>query len=139
MEIARIINSIVAYCLFTQEEAPDGNCPTYAVKVKGVIRDFAFHPDRLKEKKPLIINMIDMMHPNFTVGGGWSFLNLCVDRDGNQWGEHPDCEMLCVLAFAIGRGHFSTPRDFWSAFPGGMPYLDFNPRPPKEDNDASQT
>ncbi|MGV6875870.1 hypothetical protein ACUSIJ_24695 [Pseudochelatococcus sp. B33] len=60
-------------------------------------------------------------------GGGWSFLNACMDRGGGQWtGMHPTMDKLFMLGIAAGKARFLLPRDLWSALPGGMPYVVVN-------------
>ncbi len=55
-------------------------------------------------------------------GGGMSFLNACMDRNGVQWGEHRDIEQLFCLGTALKLCSLCLPRDMWDALPGGMPY-----------------
>ena len=55
--------------------------------------------------------------------GGWSFLALCMDKNGEIWGEHESVEELICLGIAIGMVGYSTPREMWSILPGGMPYI----------------
>jgi hypothetical protein len=52
-----------------------------------------------------------------------SFLNACVDKHGNHWGEHPSVEQLLVLGVAIGKIEYCLPREYWRALPGGVPYF----------------
>ena len=57
-------------------------------------------------------------------GGGWSFLNACTNRDGEQWtGLHSTMEKLVILGIAIGRVEYVIPRDMWSLLPGSVPYF----------------
>jgi hypothetical protein len=56
-------------------------------------------------------------------GGGWSFLNACDDRHGNQWtGLHQRMEQLFQLGIGIDKVECQLPREVWPALPGGMPY-----------------
>lgn len=56
-------------------------------------------------------------------GGGWSFLNACLDRHGNQWtGLHQTMAQLFALGQAIGMVELQLPPDLWDVLPGGMPY-----------------
>lgn len=59
-------------------------------------------------------------------GGGWSFLNMCMTKDGEQWGEHPNMEELMVLGCGLGLMKLQLPRAVWSSLPGGVPYLSVN-------------
>lgn len=57
-------------------------------------------------------------------GGGWSFLNACMTRNGEQWtGMHQTMEKLFMLGIAAGQAKWLLPRDMWPALPGGMPYV----------------
>jgi hypothetical protein len=96
--------------------------------VQGIVRTFGFSPTKITEHKDEIRALLAEMPDEFQAGkgGGMSFLNLCVDRDGNQWGEHPTMEALVVLGIAAGMASYPLPRDLWSVLPGGMPYVAFN-------------
>lgn len=62
-------------------------------------------------------------------GGGWSFLNACMDRHGDQWtGLHQTMAMLFALGQATDPPLVTCqlPRDVWPALPGGMPYYVIN-------------
>lgn len=62
-----------------------------------------------------------------TGGGGWSFLNACMDKGGGQWtGMHPTMDKLFMLGIAAGKARFLLPREMWGALPGGMPYVAVN-------------
>lgn len=57
-------------------------------------------------------------------GGGWSFLNLCTDKNGRLWtGLQSNCEELIALAASLGLADWLMPREVWSAFPGAVPYV----------------
>jgi hypothetical protein len=65
-------------------------------------------------------------------GGGWSFLNMCVDKDGHQWtGMHVTMDQMFALTKALGMSKEVLPREMWSALPGGMPYIQFSLEPIK--------
>lgn len=115
-------------CLFTEEEAVsiDRNDKTQFIETKGVMIHVGFNPKRIEENKTSIIEMIDCLHNNFkeTGGGGWSFLKLCSDKDGNQWTDlQQTADELVCLGLAIDRIEFSMSRELWSELPGGVPYL----------------
>ena len=107
-------------CLFKDGEPTEIHTIGEGVKLK-----VGFHPERLKEAEPLIVEMLDGLHDNFkkTGGGGWSFLNMCDDRDGNHWGDHRTMDELVTLGIATGKIAFLMPRDMWEVLPGGVPYL----------------
>ena len=72
-----------------------------------------------------IIEILGMMPDAFkkSDGGGATFLNLCLDKDGNHWGEHPTIDQMIALGLAIGKVSFPMPREMWSSLPGGMPFV----------------
>ena len=140
MNLSERVENITHQCLYRDEEIIEpGTPPNGAVVVKVILRDFAFHPGRLEARKDDIRAVLDEMDPNFhkSGGGGWSFLNLCMDRNGSQWAEHPTMETLCVLAIAVGYGEFQLPREMWESLPGGMPYIVFDTSAEQADCQAS--
>jgi hypothetical protein len=123
---AEKIQEIFFKCLLTEEEIDKNGKPLIEViKVEGIINSFGFHPERVEEHKDEIISFLEELPDNFksSKGGGWSFLNACMDKDGNQWGEHQNMEQLFSLGIAIGKAKFLMPREMWSVMPGGVPYL----------------
>jgi hypothetical protein len=58
-----------------------------------------------------------------------SFLNACMTKDDNQWGEHQNMEQLLALGIAIGYARILLPRNMWSVLPGGVPYFSVGPKP----------
>ena len=122
------VQEIMQDCLYLDTEVIDGKPPQDAVIVEGVIHNFGFHPVRLETHRSEIRGMLDQLPNNFMhgSGGGWSFLNLCTDKDNNLWtGEHMICEMLFVLAAGLGLASFCLSREFWGTLPGSMPYVCF--------------
>lgn len=70
-----------------------------------------------------MLNELPKEFHQFT-GGGWSFLQSCYDKDGNQWtGSHKIMNMLFMLGMGIGKVEYLLPRDLWNTLPGCMPYL----------------
>jgi hypothetical protein len=60
-------------------------------------------------------------------GGGWSFLNACMDKGGGQWtGMQPTMDKLFMLGIAAGKAKWLMPREMWDILPGGMPYVIVN-------------
>lgn len=127
MDIAKRIDSIFKDSLFIDNEIKDGQIPDNAILVEGIINNFSFHPERLSTHKDEINEIIELMPKEFQEhsGGGMSFLNLCVDKNGKQWGEHRNMEQLVTLSIAIGKGKYSMPKAMWPALPGGVPYITF--------------
>ena len=111
-------------CLFKDGEPTETHTIGEGVKLK-----VGFHPERLKEAEPLIVEMLDGLPDAFkkTGGGGWSFLNMCNDKEENQWADlHQTMDELVALGTASGKMAFLLPRDMWEVLPGGMPYLVVN-------------
>src|SRR6185369_14392689 len=75
-------------CLYQPEEVSvDKKSPEDAVIVQGVMHTFGFHPQRLESHRAEVKGWLDDLPVKFRAssGGGWSFLNLCEDRNGTQW------------------------------------------------------
>lgn len=116
---------VIKSCFYEEElkEAPPD-----AIIVEGLTMKFGFDPKRIADRKEEIESLMTAIIPDTFYtdgGGGWSFLNLCEDKEGNQWGDHRSMEILYVLAAAIGKARFCLPREFWGILPGGVPYIQF--------------
>ena len=132
---AENVTRITGDCLFKSDEVPKDLDDTQravwaaqnAVIVEGVMKTFAFNPKQIEAHREEIASLIRQTPTEFhkSGGGGMSFLNLCVRADGVQWGEHHHIECLVCLAKACGLGSYLLSRDMWQAFPGGMPYVQF--------------
>jgi len=117
---AKRVDEVFRDCLFKEDEDK-----TNYVKAEGIVTNVGFHPDRLSNYKDEIRQMLDELPDTFKEksGGGWSFLQACEDKHGNQWtGEHRSMEQLFLLGLAIGAVKCLLPRAVWAALPGGMPY-----------------
>lgn len=116
------VNGLVKECLNGSENG--------ALVIEGLVRNYGFNPAKIAEKKEDICAILDEMPDEFHAdsGGGMSFLNLCMTKDGIQWAEHPTMEALVVLAIAAGVGNYTMPRDMWDVLPGGVPYVTFDTR-----------
>ena len=104
----------------------DGEDTSDHIVAEGIVRTVGFHPDRIEEHRQEIHDMLAELPDEFKTsgGGGYSFLNACMDKHGNQWtGLHLTQEQLVQLGIAIGEVEYCLPRDMWVAFPGGMPYF----------------
>jgi len=117
---AKNVDQILMDCFFRDDEDK-----SQAVIVEGIMARFGFHPHRLtshrKEIGELLAELPDDFHQD--KGGGMSFFNACMTRDGEQWGEHVNIEQLLVLGIATGQAKTCLPRELWGVFPGGMPYF----------------
>jgi hypothetical protein len=119
------LTNIVLDCLYKSEETPNNLPPADAVIVKGVVRNFGFHPTRLESHRADVINMLNELPPQFhqKTGGGWSFLNACMTKDGHQWGEQLDVEALMCLGIGLKLVRYPLPREMWNVLPGSVPYF----------------
>lgn len=126
MLTAEKVDEIFKDCLFREEEIKNGKSIKEPIKVEGLVNDFGFHPDRVNEHEEEIKSLLRELPDQFFKdgGGGWSFLNLCNDKNGNQWTDfHARMEQLVCLGIAIGKVKYNLPREAWGAFPGGVPYI----------------
>lgn len=125
---AIFVNDVMLDCLFKKDEVPNGKVPPDAIVVEGIRHKFAFNPKRISENKESIRKLTLGLPQEFyqKTGGGWSFLNLCNDAKGRQWGEHINMEALCVLAIAAKLGKWVLPKEMWKVLPGEMPYFVFS-------------
>lgn len=117
LEPARV-EKVFANCL-AREDDPDG-------KVFEGIVTRALFTDKIEEHRAEIEAMLMELPHNFrrSVGGGWSFLNGCVDSSGDLWtGEQRIVEYLVLLGMGIGKVSILLPRELWAVLPGGVPYF----------------
>lgn|SRR5574338_593418 len=124
--MAEKINDAFTNCLFIEEELaglPPGKAPDDAVIVQTVRETFGFHKGRLEAARPLVVECLKELAHADQFAEGYSFLALCMDKNGEVWGEHFNCNELLALAFGLGLGGFLLPREMWSMLPGSMPYL----------------
>jgi hypothetical protein len=130
--LSQKVNETFKDCLYRDAEIPEDGTPKDAVLVEGIVQKFGFHPARLAGHKEEIRAYLERMPKEFhrETGGGWTFLNLCMDREGHQWAEHPTIEQLVALAIGTGMGVYLLPRDMWNALPGGVPYVMFDTSKP---------
>ena len=118
------VEAIFVDCLYRASEDA-GN----RVSVEGIAHAVDFSSERLKSHKTEIEAMLEELPGQFkkSDGGGWSFLNACNDKHGNQWtGLHLRMEQLFQLGIGIGKVECPLPREMWDFFPGGMPYYIIN-------------
>lgn len=95
------------------------------LRVDGICGYFWFDREKLRENRQAIIDLLYELPTPFrmSMGGGWSFLQACYDRHGYHWAEHPTMDALFCLGIAIDKAAYVLPRDMWTVFPGGMPYI----------------
>lgn len=117
------VSKILNDCLFKEGEDTTKHIVAHAVRLK-----IGFHPERLESHKQEIIEMLNQLPEEFKAsgGGGMSFMNACVDAEGDQWAEHSNIDELLCLGLAIQKVEFTLPREDWRILPGGMPYFVVN-------------
>lgn len=97
------------------------------IHANGIENNARFSHDILETYRESILDMLaelpDEFHAGF--GNGWTFLNMILDRNGDQWTDfHATCDRLLCLGLAIGAVEYTIKqRDLWRMFPGGMPYI----------------
>lgn len=124
---AERVEDILRDCLF---DSIDGDPPEGSyVRANGIIHDYGFDPAKLEIHRDEVAGMLKNLPIQFRStdvggGGGWSFLNACQDANDVQWtGLHQTMEHLLCLGIAMDLAKWLMPRETWSAFPGGMPYV----------------
>jgi hypothetical protein len=118
---AKKVNEIFLECLFKEGENTENH-----IIGEGIMHKIGFNPERLKANETKIIEMLNDLPDSFKKdgGGGMSFLNMCQDKENNQWtGLHQTMDELVCLGKAIGKLSFLLPKEMWSVLPGGMPYI----------------
>ena len=118
MPNSKNIEKILRDCLFR-----DGEDQSSAVIAKGIVTNFGFHPERLKGHHNEIAKELSSLPQEFydNGGGGWSFLEMCNDNNGVQWGEHMNMEQLVCLGIALEMVKELIP-GMSNILPGGVPY-----------------
>lgn len=95
--------------------------------IHGVVISAYFDRKKVDAHEEQIMQMLMQLPTEFhspTGGGGWTFLNMCIDKDGTLWTEfHQMQDKLVCLGRAIGALDYVLPRDLWQVLPGGMPYI----------------
>ena len=69
--------------------------------------------------------ILHQLHDNFMEdkGGGYSFLYMCQDKNGELCMEQLTAQELLLLGLASGWCNIPLPRSFWNILPGGVPYV----------------
>lgn len=116
------VEEIFIKCLYSEDELIDGKPSTEPIIVTGIKMSVGFNPINLNKYKDKINSILDVIHETFKQG--WSFLNLCLDKNKNIWtGQHSTMEKLLLLGLAIDRIAYCCKRELWGVLPGGMPYI----------------
>lgn len=117
---AKNIDQVFLDCIFNTRDDLSN-----IIEVEGVILKCKFNRERLEPHRGDIRSMLNQLPDEFMekIGGGWSFLDACLTKEGTHWGEHTDIDKLLCLGLAIGKIEFCLDRDYWKFFPGGVPYF----------------
>jgi len=116
------VEAVLVDCLFREDEVVD---LAGATEAAGIVNRYAFHPQRLESHREDVHSMLHQLPDEFINGGGWTFLNMCMRADGEQWtGLHRTQEHLACMAIALGLGAWvPEQRELWEVFPGSVPYF----------------
>jgi hypothetical protein len=120
-----LIEDLVAACLF-DDDTPIEEAKSTGILVKGIWAQFLFNPTSIAAHKSEIGKLLMELPDAFMAskGGGWSFLNACMDKHDRQWTNHDVVmEGLFVLGIACEYVKYVMPREMWWMFYGNMPYL----------------
>jgi hypothetical protein len=114
------VSQVFLHCLFKEGEDTSNH-----VAVKGITLSVGFHPERLKEKSSQIDDLLDQLPVEFHEkgGGGMSFLQSGIDKNGRHWGEHKNMQELFLLGVGTGRIAKPFPDELVDSLPGGVPYF----------------
>ena len=114
------MNKVMAECLMNSESKE-------WMDIEGVRIQARLDKAQVEAHRGEILGMLDQLPDEFTVhgGGGMSFLNMCLDKEGRQWtGFHSTMDALVCLGRAVGAiEFFLSDRESWAVFPGGVPYI----------------
>jgi hypothetical protein len=127
--MSAILNSEKVEAIFMDCLFKDGEDTSNHVRVEGIMSTVGFNPERLEIHRADIEAMLNELPDQFkkSGGGGWSFLNACDDKYGNQWtGFHQHMDQLFQLGVGLDKVQCQLPREMWSVLPGGMPYYVIN-------------
>jgi hypothetical protein len=121
---ANEVEGIILACLL-------GHAPVEGdsyVIAHSIVRNFCFSKDKIEKYAERIGWLLHQLPQQFLEeteggGGGWSFLNACMTKNGELWGQQRDVEALLVLGVAAGWASIQLPREIWSILPGGVPYF----------------
>lgn len=120
--MAQEVEEIFIKCLYGEDELIDGKPTTEPIIVNGIKMNVGFSPRNINKYKDKINSFLDITHETFKEG--WSFLNLCLDKNKNLWtGSHSTMEKLLLLGLAIERIEYCCEKNMWEVLPGGMPYI----------------
>ena len=111
-----LVNSVFKKCFLTEAGK---NVKTIPVEFGD--QTFKFDHLSIEANKVEIEKMLEELPPQFKEGE--SFLNACLDKNGNLWtGVHGNIMKLFLLGMAIGKVEYTFPKEVWPSLHGGMPF-----------------
>jgi hypothetical protein len=122
---AENVTAVFMDSMFRDEEVANGKPKEGEfLKGMGVATAIGFHPQRTEQHRQDVIDMLECLPDTFKASsGGWTFLNMCVDKKNVQWtGEHRVMDQLVCLGVALDLLEL-TPRSMNAMLPGGVPYV----------------
>lgn len=116
------VSRIFTDCLLKKEEIVENKSIVKTIYVEGISAKFGLHSERIAQYSEDIKAFVNELPEEFKEG--WSFLNLCWTKDGEQWtGFHKICEQLMVLGIASKEMKYCCPKKMWNMLPFKMPYV----------------
>ena len=111
------VTDLAFKCFFDDEdiEKYDGKPPLELWAVGGgVARNLIFDQRKIEKHKSEIKELLLQLPDEFMdkEKGGISFVKMPFRKDGTQWGEQKDAELLMALGKAAGMVWY-TPRELW--------------------------
>ena len=144
---SRLVSETFDICFINDDQLVEIEAnPTNCKQCESVMGPRHMRIDKLEENRERIVSWLSALDDAYrrSVGGGYTFLNMCVDRDGQQWtGFHMVQNQLVMLGNGIGMCSILYIKDFIRnampdlsdteldefveqqglALPGGMPYI----------------
>ena len=114
------IHEIFLDCLFKE-----GEDHSQYISASGLTISVDFHPERIEKYSDEIHNILLNLPKEFQEdeGGGYTFLNMVLDKENNHCMEQSTAQELLLLSMGSGWADNLLPREVWSALPGGVPYI----------------
>ena len=116
------VEAILKDCMY-KEITPENKY----IMVYSCLTRIGLNPDKIEQHRNEIYEMLKQLPTAFwdspTGGGGYTFLALPTDKDGNQWGGQQHADMLMTLGLAAGYIQYLFPIEMLRELPGGVPYI----------------